>query len=193
MSIELLEGLKEVFNNEYEKSKFARFDYEVFNGKRSFRGLVELEAALHHIGLSLGDGVGDKSFELESARNHLQRIAIDLTEEVAETLCLIIREKLDPFLKHPFMCKTLFLRRPDRMDNYWECLRRNEQLIREGRKLKGEKEKFDRCYQCFKTALEELWELNAKAPYSLFKSHLFTVLVAAISIIIGFLLSLLIK
>ncbi|MDI6606270.1 MAG: hypothetical protein QME65_03905 [Candidatus Omnitrophota bacterium] len=187
------ERLREIFNNEYKKSKIARFDYEVFNGKRSFRGLVELEAALHHVALSFRLDTQDKIFEIESTKNHLQRIAIDLTEEVAESLCLIVRGKLNPFLRHSFLCKIMLVPRPDMIDSYWEETREYERLIIEGRSLKGEKEKFNRCYECFKAALEGLWNLNTKIPPSSFLSHLFTLLVGVLSIIVGFLLGLLVR
>jgi tetrahydromethanopterin S-methyltransferase subunit F len=87
----------------------------------------------------------------------------------------------------------MLVHKPDRCDMYWEELRKNQQLIRNGRSLKGEKENFDKCYECFKIALEELWKLNAQIPSSPFWSHLFTLIVSIGSLIIGFLLSLLLK
>jgi len=91
----------------------------------------------------------------------------------------------------------MMINRPDRCDLFWKELEECRRMIRDGRELKGNQEKFEEGYICFKTALDNLWNLNSNMPTSPFSTNYFTLVVglgsAILGAILGFLLALLIK
>jgi len=172
--------LKQVLKEEYGDAQDARLKYSVLKGKSSYRALIDLEHAFSHVICAY---TKEDPTEIDHIKSHLQRIATELTEQVAEDTLLSIRTKIDPYFRHPLLSKLMLIPyKAVAFAEHGKELAKIQSLIYQGRHLKGTAKTYRKCYNCFKEAANRAEELDQKIPPSQFYSSFFTILV---SIIVG--------
>ena len=167
----------------YRDAVRAHLEYEVFAGQRNKKALQEFEAALAHLFVAVVDA--DES-QIPHALSHCQRVAIETTEYVAESLLESIRQRFDPYYRHPWLSRILLLSKPSFLDQYYEELRDIQEHVRKARSLKGRDVNYAACLDEFKIAVEKGKLLDKKTPGCPFGERAFAVALAVAMLILGY-------
>ncbi len=130
----LLPRILKVLNGVYADAVRAHLEYEVFAGVRNKKSLQEFESALAHLAAAI---VKNDDHEIDHLISHCQRVACETTEYIAEGYLESIRDRFDPYYNHPRIARLLLLTKPSFLDAHYESLREVQDLIAQGRSLKG--------------------------------------------------------
>lgn len=116
---------------------------------------------------------------------------METTEFVAESFLDALRDRFDPYYKHPKLSKVLLLTKPTFLDANYEELRRIQDLITEGRKLKGSDGTYAKCLNRFQQAVLLGKDLDKRTPLCAFSERLFAIGLTVVSLFVGWVLGLL--
>jgi hypothetical protein len=183
----VLDDVSAALRGPYRDAVSAHLEYEVFEGFRNKKALQEFEAALSHLADALMQN--DKS-QVAHLVCHCQRIAIETTEWVAEEFLKTIRSRFDPYYKYPRLSKMLLLVKPTFLDPSYVELRNMQDLITEGRKLKGNAGTYKDCLAKFKEAVILGKVIDKKTPMCAFSERLFAVILTFVGLLLGWVLGL---
>jgi hypothetical protein len=177
--VELQKVLQELHGEAVE----AHIEFEVLRGEKDSVFLAEFEHCLSHVVKQVVNE--DNSNEIPHIRSHLQRIIIEAREYVAEEYAAAILSRLNPFIKHPTICKLLQLERPMRTSEFHQQLKEIKCRLIAGRRWKGHDSSFDQARTCFKEAVRLGAELDADVPISPFRDRSFNILNSAVFFLLG--------
>ena len=171
-----------VLEGPYTDAVRAHLEYEVFAGKRNKKALEDFESALAHLADAL---LYQDADQVPHMASHLQRIALETTEYVTESCLDRIRGRFDPYYRRPWVAKMLLLTKPAFLDANYEALRTIQDLIHEGRRLKGNSRTYSQSLTKFHEALKLAKGLDKGTPLCPYGERLFAVILAIVSLVLG--------
>ena len=189
-STDVVNGIIAVLNGPYTDAVRGHLEFEVYVGKANKGALVEFESALAYLATALTNGDAAQISHMES---HCQRIAVETTEYIVESHLASIRGRFDPYYKHPRVARLLLLANPSFLDAHYETLRKIQEHIFQGRRLKGNRTAYCDCLEHFRKALRLAKELDKTMPTFAFGERLFALVLGAVLLILGVILGLMFK
>lgn len=156
---EIVDKFIDVLNGYYEHARAGIIDMETQNLETTYLGIREIRDAFDHIYLAFCGGNVDDHFN--SAEEHLRRAAVESYEYIVEEKLM----ELLPIFDKPFIYKLAFLKTPLNRTE----LRKKKEIIkenlREGRRLKANKQTWEEALDKFIEASDVLSEIEKKLPH----------------------------